>query len=54
MEYGKKGGQHGSGRMKHCGPGMESCRPMPSHLKPKQSQVPSQSPSRQGHRKGKD
>jgi len=49
-----KGNQGGSGVLKHCGPGTESCRPAPKHLMGKQSRVPSEAPSKQGHRRGKD
>lgn len=49
-----KGGQGGSGVLKHCGPGMESCRPAPKNLIGKHSGVPSEAPAKQGHRRGKD
>lgn len=31
-EHGSKG--MGGGQLKHCGPGMDACRPAPKHLMP--------------------
>ena len=34
-----KHSEHGSGVLKHCGSGVESCRPAPKHLMAKQAKA---------------